>query len=306
MLYTVRKIFNLNFFMRNYYMNYENKYIKYKAKYIELKNTNNQIGGSKNIVFLFFNGGGLSKKQWFEHPYKGNTDWLDRDKEKSKTDLIDKIKNLGDVYLHTPKFYLTNEDTKDAKKFNMGDLDLVNYSKNIFKKIKKYKKIFIISHSRGNIMAKFFCQLYSKKIIGYVNIDGGESDEWIDQKLNEWSKKYDYIDDIELNKLFNTSNSADISRFVKYKMYEQDYKNKYDFNNINMCILNNIYNDGETSITDNDYVNETLISKFNFNKKFENNKDTKSIYYVGKTHYLYFYDDVENDIMDFISKILNK
>ena len=153
------------------------KYIKYKAKYLELKNINNQIGGSKNIVFLFFNGGGLSEKQWFEHPYKGNADWLDRDKEKAKTDLIDKIKKLGDVYLHTPNFYLTNEDIKDGKKFNMGDLDLVNYSKDIFKKIKKYKKIFIISHSRGNIMAKFFCQLYSKKIIGYINIDGGESND---------------------------------------------------------------------------------------------------------------------------------
>ena len=69
-----------------------------------------------------------------------------------------------------------------------------------------YIKIFIISHSRGNIMAKFFCQLYSKKIIGYINIDGGESDEWIEKKLNEWAKKYNYINN-------NCSNINNIGLF---------------------------------------------------------------------------------------------
>ena len=106
-------------------------------------------------------------------------------------------------------------------------MNLVKYSKNLFKQIKQYKKIFIISHSRGNILAKFFCQLYSKKIIGYINIDGGESNEWIEKKLNEWSKKYDYINDIELNKLFvngndDTKSTNVISRFVKYKMGIED------------------------------------------------------------------------------------
>ena len=292
-------------------MDYKNKYIKYKTKYLELKNIdiNNQTGGGKDIVFLFFNGGGLNEKQWVEHPYKGQLNWLNRDKEKSKTDLIDKIKTIGDIYLHTPKFYLTNEDIKNGKRFTINDLNLINYSKNVYKNINEYKKIFIISHSRGNISAKFFCKLYSKKIIGYINIDGGESDEWIEKKLNEWSKKYDYINNTELKKLFNTANNENnnadiISRFVKYKMYKQDYKNKYNFNNINMLILNNIYNDNETSIIDNNYINETLMSKFIFNKKFENNNNVRSIYYVGKTHYLYFYDDVKNDILDYILKIL--
>ena len=46
-----------------------------------------------------------------------------------------------------------------------------------------------------------------------------------------------------------------------------------------MIILNNIYNDAETTIKENEYVN---------NKQFENNINIKSIYYVGKTHFLYF------------------
>lgn len=136
-------------------------------------------------------------------------------------------------------------------------------------------------------MAKFFCQLYSKKIIGYINIDGGDSDTWIKRKLNEWSKKYECINDTELKKLFANGDSKSIdtiSRFVKYKIYQQDYNNKYNFDNINMLILNNIYNDDEISIKDQSYVNDALQSKFDFNKKFEHHKNVKSVYYVGKTH----------------------
>lgn len=73
-----------------------------------------------------------------------------------------------------------------------------------------------------------------------------------------------------------------------------------------MLILNNIYHDKETTVKNLDYINETLISKFDFNKQFKNNKKVKSIYYVGKSHYLYFYKDVENDIIDYINKIIIK
>lgn len=271
---------------------------------------NNQIGGGKNIVFLFFNGGGLTENQWFEHPYKGTTHWMNRKNEKSKTNLIENIRHYGDIYLHTPSFYLTYEDINNGKKITMNELDLIQYSKKVYSNIKKYNKIFIISHSRGYVMAQFFCQLYSEKIIGYINIDGGDSDEWIEKKIDEWSKKYKDINDDELDKLFTMAiedrKYADtISGFVKYKIYEQYRENKYNFNDINMIILNNVYNDNETSITDNNYVNDTLASKFNFNKKFENNENSRSIYYVGKTHFLYFYDDVKNDILDFIIKILH-
>ena len=67
-----------------------------------------------------------------------------------------------------------------------------------------------------------------------------------------------------------------------------------------MIIFNNIYNDKETSITDNEYVNKTLMSKFDYNINI------KSIYYVGKTHYLYFYDGVVNDIIDSIKTLIHK
>jgi len=52
-----------------------------------------------------------------------------------------------------------------------------------------------------------------------------------------------------------------------------------------MIILNNIYNDEEITIKDIEYVNKTSMSKFDYNKQFENNINIKSIYYVGKTHF---------------------
>ena len=121
-------------------MDYTDKYIKYKTKYLELKNidANNQIGGGKDIVFLFFNGGGLNEKQWVEHPYKGQLNWLNKKKEKSNTDLIDKIKTIGDIYLHTPKFYLTNENIKNGKRFTINDLNLIKYSRYVYKNIHNF------------------------------------------------------------------------------------------------------------------------------------------------------------------------
>ena len=102
----------------------ENKYIKYKTKYLELKNNNIiQTGSNKKnnkILFLFFNGGGLTEKQWYDHPYKSYPDWLDRPNENLKTNLISKIKKQGDVYLYTPVFYFKKEDIIYNKRFEFN------------------------------------------------------------------------------------------------------------------------------------------------------------------------------------------
>lgn len=285
------------------------RYKKYKSKYLQLKN---KIGGNKNkTIFLFFNGGGLTEKQWYIHPYKGLNNFFERTNENKTSDLIDKIKKIGDIHLYTPSFYLTKDDIINGKSFTFLDLELVKHVKELHKNISEYGKIFIISHSRGNILAKFFCKLYYEKVIGYINIDGGESDEWYKSKLIEWGKKYNDINETKLKKLFKTAKKGNnesvdiISRIVKYKMYQQSYQYDYDFSNINMLVLNNIYNDSEISINDKEYVDVTLKSKFSFNKQFENSENVKSVFYVGKTHYLYFYNDVVDDIINYINGICN-
>ena len=293
----------------------ENKYIKYKTKYLKLKNNTVLIGGGKKnnkILFLFFNGGGLSEKQWYIHPYKSCPDWLDRPNENSKTNLISRIKKLGNVYLYTPVFYFKKQDIINSTIFTIKDLDLINHCKELYEKIKNYKKIFIISHSRGYILSKFFISLYHNKIIGYINIDGGEGLEFYKEHLKKWKTNFGHIDDDELMELFKKIKEGDkksvdtVSGFVKYIIYKQDFEYKYNYDNIKMIIFNNIYNDKETSITDNEYVNKTVMSKFDYNKQFENNINIKSIYYVGKTHYLYFYDGVVNDIIDSIKTLIYK
>ena len=111
----------------------------------------------RNIIFLFFNGGGLHKNQWFTHPYKNDDKWFNRIDEHKSTDIIKKIKKYGDVYLYTPIFYCYHNEVLSGTTFNLNDLDLKNHCKNIYESIKHYKYIYIISHSRGWIIAKFFC-----------------------------------------------------------------------------------------------------------------------------------------------------
>jgi len=264
------------------------------------------------IIFVFINGGGLTKNQWYNHPYKNNSIWLERNDEKYKTNLISKIKKFGKVYLYTPKFNISIEDIKNDKTFTIQDIDLNYHCKQLYKKIKNYQKIFLISHSRGWIIAKYFISYHSKKICGYINIDGGETVEYYKDRLKIWEKDYGHINDTKLIELFQKIKNNDeksyniLSQFVKYKIYKQDLENNYNYKNINMIILNNIYNDEEISISDKEYIDSTLKSKFAYNKQFEHNKKIKSIYYVGKTHFLYFYNDVISDIIDIITNIISK
>ena len=107
--------------------------------------------------------------------------------ENKKTDLISKIKKYGKIYLYTPKFNLTKEDIiKNNKIITFEDMDLEKHCKEIFKKINQNKNIFIISHSRGHIIANTFCKLYNKNIIGYINIDGGEQYMLFEKNIDEW------------------------------------------------------------------------------------------------------------------------
>jgi hypothetical protein len=269
-----------------------------------------------NIIFLFFNGGGLNDDQWFNHPYKHNKTWFDRPYEKPSTNLVKKIRKYGDTYLYTPTFYSTYQNIIDGAQFDLNDLDLVTHCEKIYEAIKKYKYIYIISHSRGWILSKFFCSLYSNQIIGYINLDGGESNQMCEQKLSEWKLKYGHIDDTHLKTLFKSivekqdkSSYGIISGLVQYHIYQQYHKLEYDYENIQMYVLNNIYNDDEINVSDCSYGKDTLLSKFNYCKQFEHMKNVNTSYYVGKTHFLYFYDDVAKDIVKIIensTRVINE
>jgi len=286
-------------------MNYRNKYIKYKTKYIDLFM---QFGGNR-CLFIFFNGGGATKDMWYE--FQG-----------SKTNILDKVSKLGDIYIYNPITTITKDILKKFKKnnddfiFTMADIDFVKHSKNLYNEVsEKHTKFFLISHSRGYMYANIFASLYSKHILGYINIDGGKPLEEYKLYLKDNKNKYDNITDkmlLDYQKELKLSNSKKtkelvklLSNIVTYYQYKQ-YKKTIIKYNFPTYILNNIYDDDEVNITMNDYVNTTLKWKFDYNKEVSNNKNVKHIWYVGKKHWLFVYPDVENDIIGIITKILEK
>jgi hypothetical protein len=56
-------------------------------------------------MFIFFNGGGMLHSQWFKNPYDGKT-----------TDIINKVKKFGKVFLYDPVFYISDEKVQEFQK----------------------------------------------------------------------------------------------------------------------------------------------------------------------------------------------
>lgn len=291
-------------------MSYKNKYIKYKCKYLDLLNNNkNMIGGDKknNILFIFFNGGGADKNMWFEFQGK-------------KTNILNKIEKIGKIYLYNPLTTLTNEKINEFKNsdslyiFTLSDVNITNHCKNLYDNVSKISnKFFLISHSRGYMFASIFSKLYNKNIIGFINIDGGkpkcEYEEYLKINKNKYDNiTNDYIPSLQLELKKSNKEQAkqiekELSKIVEYFTFKQYKKTIWKYN-FPVYILNNIYNDSEINICIDDYVKTTLKNKFDYNKQLESNTNVKSIWYVGKKHWLFVFEEIENDIIDIIKKII--
>lgn len=248
------------------------------------------------VLFVLFNGGGLSEKQWKENPFGGK-----------KTNFLTKLKKYGNIYTYTPIFYNYNkynnlDDNKYGKdiEFNIEDTDLENHCELIYNEIKKLDDFFIlISHSRGHMMAYKFAIMYEKKVKAVINIDGGYTKNWYKSWLGS-DKLYHIkkIKDKQLKSLFeNIKNNVDITetikvidRVVKFNMFKQ-FSSIETGINCDIYIFNNILpNDSPQNIDKFEYNNDMI----------KNNKNVKSFYYYDKDHFLYY--DVPNDIIDVIKK----
>ena len=231
-----------------------------------------------------------------------------------KTNLISKIQKFGKVFLYDPIFYLTDLTVGKFRKkdaaymFTFQDLDLTYHCEKIYNEIADNKDIFLISHSRGYMIAHVFASLYSKYIRGYINLDGGKPDEEYELYL-EKNSELDTISEKHLFEIFGElkkgmnykENISMISKIVHYQMYKQYKKTNVDFD-FPVYIMNNIYHDEEINIKMDDYVKTTLLNKIKFNMKYKLNPNVKEIWYVGKTHW--FYIDTVDDIIEIIKKIL--
>jgi len=274
----------------------------YKNKYLDTSNNK-----PSNILFIFFNGGGADKNMWYKFQGK-------------KTNILSKIKQIGKIYLYDPLTTLTDEKINEFKKsdssyiFTLSDVNITNHCEKLYHDVSKISnKFFLISHSRGYMFANVFSKLYNKNIIGYINIDGGKPKCEYKEYLKINKNKYDNITNeyilslqLELKKLDQSHTKQikkELSNITNYFTFKQYKKTIWKYN-FPVYILNNIYNDNEINICMDDYVKTTLKYKFDYNKKLESNPNVKSIWYVGKKHWLFVYESIENDIIDIIKKII--
>jgi broad specificity phosphatase PhoE len=255
------------------------------------------------LLFVLFCGGGNLKTDWIEYAAKKST-------------LVDELKHIGDVYMYDPPFYLDHQRIKQYQNsqekylFDLTELDIVTHCKNVYNDIKTKQKLFLISWSRGYMYANIFGKLYADQIIGYINIDGGKPDDEYEHILATT-----VVDDLNIVDLFEQiKQSVDekdvkaiknkISKYVMYKQFEQYKKTKTKLT-FPCLILNNIYNDSDVPITNCQYTGSTLRWKMEYNADAQKLINAKSIWYVGKKHWLHMFNDVVKDIIHFVNDTID-
>jgi len=254
------------------------------------------------LSFVLFCGGGNLKNDWLE--FKGK-----------KSILIDELKRIGNVYTYDPPFYFDDQTIKEYQKdqrkylFDPTELDIVIHCKTVYQRVNSKQKLFLIAWSRGYMYANVFGKLYTNQIIGYINIDGGKPDDEFEHILKTTDiSNLDLIGLFEQLKQSTRANEKEIrskiSKYVMYKQFEQYKKTKTKV--VFPClILNNIYDDPEINITNDAYTRSTLKWKMEYNREAQKLMNVKSIWYVGKTHWLHTFDDVVKDMIKFINDTID-
>lgn len=285
-------------------MDYKDKYIKYKTKYLELKNIdiNNQTGGSKKDLFIFIGGYGMAPELW-------NYNLLTM----KKTNFLNKIKKIGDVYNYYPKFYNIQyyiENNEYIKKFYKNDIkfniDDINFKKeseyiyNIVGNLGNYDRYIIICTSIGIHYAIELSKLLTNCIV--ISIEGSHIGKNAKIKFNKTLQDYENIyknyTNEDLNKLIKDKNYQEINNLINAKMiFNIDFLFK-KFNCLNLHFQNLIIEDSINLKTNE--KNMLKINTSNYISKYD--KLYKIIWLVNKGH-VAFGTDTEN-ILYHIKKFL--
>jgi len=272
------------------------------------------------MLIIFFNGGGLYSDQWFNHPHI----------EGLKTDLVHKLRSVGEVYMYDPIFYLEPsliDKFKSGKRthiFIKKDVYIHQHCHDLYEKVSKISdKYILISHSRGFIFATVFAQIYKDNVCGFINIDGGYSHKKYEEYIKQIKQRVsdaigikidnamiDITDEI-LGKLSNSIRSndkhyddnikllKDIGKLLCFSQHESVDMLKLEVQTI---ILNNIEHNSEINLDMNDYVVETLKDKIEFNERLKPNKFIESKYFVNKTHFMYI--GMEDVIFEIVNNMI--
>lgn len=255
------------------------------------------------VLFILFNEIGMSVNQWKVHPFD----------ESIKTTLLSGLKKFGDVFVYNPIFYnfqhfnvkILNGVYNDNYKFSIKDINLDDHCKKLFTEVYKLDTDFIvISHGYGYIIANAFVNAYSEHVKGIVNINGGNTKEWLKAWLSQEKVTFlKKIKDKELNDLYKNldkkNNISDIinllNNIVQYNIIKQSQPIQNKITNIPIFIFTNV-------ITKNGL--ETL-DKFKYcNELVQLHENVKCFYFLDKSDFLYF--EISKQILEIAKELVNK
>lgn len=260
------------------------------------------------VYFVLFPGYGMTKHAWS----------LNLDLK--KINFLDELKKLGKVYTYTPLynnifFYDTpHKYTKLYDKnidFDLNYLDIEKHCKMIYDEIRKKSndKFVVIGHSIGSIFCYYFTKLYKKDCLFSIVIDG-----MLLYKSNK-----------DKNKSKNNNITDDEIKTLQYKIKKNKKKSDINklsnitFDVIRKQIPKNIIFPIKTIYFRNLQLNYEMLNKktswqFNFTKDSlyeaeklqKTNKLFKINYVINKTHFLHYYQECSNEIINEIKTQLNK
>jgi hypothetical protein len=291
-------------------MDYKDEYIKCKTKYLELKNIdiNNMIGGSKKDLFIFIGGYGMAPELW-------NYNLLTME----KTNFLNKIEEIGDVYKYYPKFYNIQYYLKKNEKiknfydndieFNIDDINFKKESQYIYddvNKLSKYDRYIIICTSIGIHYAIELSKLLTNCIV--ISIEGSHIGKnariKFEKTLQDYESKYKNYTNEDLKKLIKDNNYDEIDNLIGAKMVSNidfDFK-KFDCPNLHFQNLiiedsNSINLETETK------NNEKNMLKINTSNYISENDEKYNIIWLYNKGHVAFGTDTEN-ILHHIKKFL--
>jgi len=263
------------------------------------------------VLFILFPGFGDTKYDW------------NFDNDGQKTKFISRLSKIGKVYTYTPKMYnilyyafdhpeinkIKERYDKDIK-FKIDYLNIEKHCQMIYQQIKNNDDIIVIGHSIGAYFAYKFAELYSKRCICTIIINGtpitrNAVDEYMISKYDDTLEDLDqdklseYLDNI--SKKYNSkNNSLHYDILTVYKLYARYMLNQYKSISKNMKVQTYLL----TSLKIDNDPDNVKINQYKIQNNFElekiNKTNVRSIYFINKKHHL------DKEIIDSIIDVINK
>jgi len=266
----------------------------------------------KNILFILFQGGGTNLKYWNEH---------------TESKFLEKLKNIGNVYVyqdktmniyHYYKKFLDHNDFDSDIDFNLSYINPSNYIMNIYDDIcKKYKNIgkyyFIpIGWSMGGGPALLFSQKYKSQCIHCILLDPiyiTPKKSLFLQVQPLYNKNINYTNSqlqkmlYELKNSYSEDNFLKLEKFIDYIKFLNYYKKiKLTFY-IPTTSFINIYEPATEDWQKNNNNNRLYEAKI---LQKTNPENYTPIFLINKSHMVYDKKQPANKIIKYIINIISE